>query len=114
MGLAQRYLALRQLWPSEAGFDRPDIEIDRIRINALRRIVAPQALGLAVSFDQGHLIATAGQTQKVERFFIRREEAHAGAVFRRHIGDGRAFRQAQMIESGAEIFDEFLDDAVLA
>ncbi len=42
------------------------------------------------------------------------EEAAGRAIFGRHIGDGRAIGEREMVEAGAVEFDEFADDAQLA
>ena len=45
---------------------------------------------------------------------VDREKADGGAVFGRHIRDGRAIRQRQIANTGAEELDEFSDDLGLA
>ena len=49
-----------------------------------------------------------------ECFGVNREEAHRCAVFRRHVGDGRAIGNAEARKAAAVKFDEFSDDAFLA
>jgi hypothetical protein len=45
---------------------------------------------------------------------VDREEAAGGAVFRRHVGDGGAVGERQVVEAGAVEFDELADHALLA
>ena len=56
----------------------------------------------------------AGQAQIVQRDLVDREEAAGRAVFRRHVADGGAVRQAEIVQAGAEEFDELADHALRA
>ena len=49
-----------------------------------------------------------------DRFRIDREETAGRAIFGRHIGDGGAVGEREMVEARAVEFDEFADDALLA
>ncbi len=55
-----------------------------------------------------------GQAQVAEGFFVDREDAAGGAVFRGHVGDGGAVGEGQLGDAGAVELDEFADDAELA
>jgi hypothetical protein len=43
---------------------------------------------------------------------VDREEAAGRAIFRRHVADGRAVGERQIVEAGAEEFDELADHAL--
>ena len=71
---------------------------------------AEQALGLEIRLEQFDFrIQAAGAAQVVEGLVVDREEAHGRAVFRRHVGDGRAVGHGQAGRALAEEFDELAD-----
>ena len=78
-------------------------------------LVVPQALGLRIRLDQRDLlVAAAGQAQVLQRFGVDREDAAGGAVFRRHVADGGAVGQCQVLQARAEELHELADHALLA
>ncbi|MCW0415190.1 hypothetical protein NB689_000944 [Xanthomonas sacchari] len=77
--------------------------------------VVPQALRLGVGLDQRDLLLAApGQAQIGQRFGVDREDAAGGAVLGRHVADGGAVGQRQVLQAVAEELDELADHAVLA
>src|SRR3546814_1943388 len=50
----------------------------------------------------------------IQRFAIDREDAAGGAVFGRHVGDGGAVGQRQVVQTVAKELDELADHTVLA
>ena len=73
----------------------------------------PHFLGLEVVLDSAaEFLGTAGAAEVVDGLVIDGEEAHGGAVFGGHVGDGGAVWEAEGLGSGAVELDEFPDDAV--
>ena len=75
---------------------------------------AEHVLGLEVVPDglaEGGVASRARQI--VDRFLVHREETHGGPVFRRHVGDGGAVRQGEVLRTRAVEFDELAHHAVL-
>jgi hypothetical protein len=56
----------------------------------------------------------AREAQVAQRLVVDREDAAGGAVFGRHVGDGRAVRERQRRHARAEELDKLTDDARLA
>ena len=106
--LAQRHAVLRTLGTGERGLDGGEIEFERVGENRIgRRVGAENALQLRVSVDQGDTLgAAAGEAQVGQRFGIHREEAHRGAVFGSHVGDGGAVGKREARKPGAVELDE--------
>ncbi len=72
-------------------------------------------MGLGIGFDQRHLFRGAtGKAQIAQGLAVNREKTAGGTVFGRHVGDGGAFGQAKTVQTGAEKFNKFADDAVVA
>ncbi len=107
---------MRPFGPGERRHHRRQIEAERVRVHRIGRGRHPeQALLLGVPFHKfDQLRRTIRQPQIIERCFVDREHADGRAIFRRHVGDGRAIRHAQGIESIAIEFDELADHALLA
>ena len=105
-----------RLGPARAGDDCGHVELDGVGEDGVGRGgVAEHALGAEIGFDQRDaVLVAAGQVQVGERFGVHREEAAGGAVFWCHVGDGGAVGDCQVVQSGAEEFDELADDALLA
>ena len=53
------------------------------------------------------------EVQIGQRFRVHRKEAHRGAVFGRHVGDGGAIRDAQTGQARAVKLNKLADDALL-
>ena len=78
-------------------------------------LVPEEAVGLAVGLDESDgLLIAAGEAQVIERALIDGEEAHRGAVFGGHVGDGGAVGHGQGGDAFAEELDELVDHALLA
>lgn len=74
---------------------------------------APQFLGAKVVFDgAAKFLAAAGAAEVVDGLVVDGEEAHGGAVFWGHIGDGGAVGEAEGLGSRAVEFHEFSNDTV--
>ena len=107
---------MRPLGAGEARFDRRDIEFQRCGVARFRAAGrAPQALCLGILFHEVDVgfFATGG-AQIGERFVIHWEESAGRAVFRCHVGNGRAVGERQLIEARAIELDELPDDALFA
>ncbi len=75
----------------------------------------PQALRLGIGLDQRNLLlAAAGQAQIGQRLLVDREDAAGGAVFGRHVADGGAVGQRQVLQAVAIELDELAHHAELA
>ena len=69
----------------------------------------------AVGLDQRDLlVAAAGQFQVAQALFVDGENAAGGAILGRHVRDGGAIGERQVLQAGAEILDKLADNAVLA
>ncbi len=112
----QQHPVLRPLGAGQRWLDLAHVQFQRGAVVGLRGVgVVPQALRLGVGLDQRDLLLAApGQAQVGQRFGIDREDAAGGAVLRRHVADGGAIGQRQVLQSLAEEFDELADHAVLA
>ena len=72
------------------------IEGEQTLIHGALQAVRPQTRLLRIGLNQLHLFGvTAGQRQIVQRLLIDGEHRGRRAIFRRHIGDGRAIAQGQ-------------------
>ncbi|MND95340.1 hypothetical protein D3C80_875940 [compost metagenome] len=113
--VGQRHPVLWAFWSGEAGFDAAHVQRQAVGEHRFLAGQAPQALGLAVGLDQLHRFqGPAGQAQVFQRDVVHREETAGGAVFRGHVGDGRAVGQRQVGKAVAVEFDEFAHHAFLA
>ena len=112
----QRNPILRPLWTGEGGLDGAEVELQRIGEDRIGRgSIAPEALRLAVRLDQlDPMLVTAGEAEIADGGGIDREEAAGRAVFRRHVGDGGAIRQRQVVKAGSEELDELAHHTLLA
>jgi hypothetical protein len=76
---------------------------------------APEPLGLGIGLDESDPAGAAARgLQIADGLAVDGEEAAGGAIFRRHIGDGGAVGQGQIIQAGPVEFDEFADHPLLA
>ncbi len=74
-----------------------------------------QALLFVVRLDQANLFfAASAEPQVAQRLFIDREDAAGRAVLGRHVADGGAIGERQVVQAGAKELDELADDALLA
>jgi hypothetical protein len=107
---------LRALGAGERGLDGAEVELEDIReFGFLDGLVPEETVGLAVGVDEGNglLIAT-GEAEVIQRNLIDREEAHGGAVFGGHVGDGGAVRDGECGDALPEELDELVDNTLLA
>ncbi len=112
----QRDAAFRTLRPGQRGHHIAEIEHQGFGEHRIGRFRRPeQTLRLGVLVDQCHARrGAAGDLQIVDGFLVDREEAAGGAVFRRHVADGRLVRDREIVEAGTEELDELADHALLA
>ena len=112
---AQRHAILRPLRAGQRRLDGREIELQHVGEDGPRLALAPQPLRLAVGLDQGDALGRpAGGLEVLDGVGVDGEEAAGGAVLRRHVADGGAILDGEMIEAVAEILDELLDHAALA
>ncbi len=112
----ERHAILRSFRSCQRRHDIGHIEVQTVREHRIRRIRGtPHALGFRISLDERDAlgIATRGR-QIVDGSLVDREKAARCAIFRRHVGNGRAVGDGHVIEPRAIEFDEFPDDAALA
>ena len=73
-----------------------------------------QSLLAAVGLDQRNLlIAPPGEAQIAQSFIVDRKNPARRSVFRRHVANGCAVGQWQLLQSGSKILNELADHAVL-
>ena len=115
LDLAQGHPVLRPLRAGQRGLDRGEVQLQDVGVARLRAGgVAENALGAAVGLHAPDvLLVPPGQAQVVQGGPVHREEAHGGAVFRRHVGDDGAVGQAQGVQAGPEELDELVHHAPL-
>ena len=102
-------------WARNGRHDRAHVQFQRVGINGRVIRIAPEPVFLGIGFDQGdNLFLAARVAQVTQGFIINWEEATCRAIFRRHVGDGRAIRQRQAIQTFAVEFNEFANHAFLA
>ena len=114
--LLQQHAVLRALRTGQGRFDFAHVELEHrgVRRRRLARFV-PQPLRPGIGLDQRDLLfAAARQAQVAQRLGIDREDAAGGAVLGRHVADGGAVGQRQVLQSFAEEFHELADHPVLA
>ena len=114
--IAQRYAILRPFRASNGGLYGAEVELQRaIKIRSGGRIGAEKHLFFAVGFDERDLLnGPRRETQVIQCLGIDRKEPHGRAVFRSHVGDGRAIRNAQGGKSRAVKFHKFSDHSMFA
>ena len=114
--ILQRDAILRALGAGNGRFDAAKIQFQLVAEQRLGcGIGAEERLFLAIRFDERNLFVTArGEPQISKGFVVDGEEAHGCAVFRGHVGDGGAIRNAQAGKTGAVELHEFSDDSFLA
>ena len=111
--IAERYAVLRALRSGQARFDCSHIQRQGAGEYRLISGLTPHALRFRIGFHQRHLLfAAPGKAHIVKRNGIDRKEAAGRAILRRHIGDSRAVRQRQRIESIAVEFNKLTHNAV--
>ena len=98
------------------GHDVGKIERQRFREYGIDRLGgAEQALRLGIGRNQLDAFGlAAGGLEIIDGRGVDREEAAGRAIFRRHVADGRLVRDREMVEAGAEEFNELTDHALLA
>ena len=96
---------------SDAWGDRGEIEFEVHAVVALALDGdAPEFLGFVVIFESGDLSGgSPGADEVGDGFFVDAEEAHGGAVFGGHIGDGGAIDHGERAGTWAVEFDELAD-----
>ena len=115
LDLGERHAVLRPLRPGQRRLDGGEIELQHVGEDRLRAGLAPQALRLAVGLDQRHALGrAAGGLEVLDGVGVDGEEAAGGAVLGRHVGDGGAVLDGEVVEAVAEVLDELLDHAALA
>ncbi|MPL73108.1 hypothetical protein SDC9_18901 [bioreactor metagenome] len=113
--VSQRQVVLRPLRTRDRRDDRAHVELEGRGVDGLVIRAAPEAVFLRIGLDQGDaLFRAAGLLEVAQGFRVDREEAAGRAVFGRHVGDGGALRQRQLVEARAVEFDELADHAVFA
>src|SRR3546814_9957490 len=86
--LAQWNTILWAARPCDAGSDLREIDFDDLVVAWLRlRWIVPQALHTGVVLDQTQRVASCRLLQVLQRLRINGEEAHGGAILRRHVGN---------------------------
>ena len=112
----QRHAAFGTLRSGHRRHHVAEVERQRFGEHRIRRIGgAEQALRLGVFDDQRNAVGlAAGGLQIIDGLAVDREEAAGGAVFRRHVADGRLVGDREIIEAGAVELDELSDHALLA
>ncbi len=112
----QGHPVLRPLGSRERRLDRRQVEFQLFAERGVRGArLAPQALGAGVGLDQRDLVRRApGEAQIAQGLPVDREEAAGGAVFRGHVGDGRAVGEGERLQARAAELDELADHPVAA
>ena len=116
LGAGEQHAVLRALRAGERGQHGGNVEFEHIGEHRVGRAGgAPHALGLGIGLDQRDaVIGPAGLVEIGDGLRIDREEAAGRAIFRRHIADGGAVGEREVIEARAEELDELADHALLA
>ncbi len=114
--LRERHAILRALRPGDRRLDRAKIERERRGEHGVgRRLLAVKALRAGISLDQSDARLLAPRGLEIgDGLLIDREEAAGRAIFRRHVGDGGAVLERQIVEAGAVELDELADHALAA
>src|SRR5262249_40215435 len=114
--LSERDAVLWSFWSRHAGFDSREVELEKRAVVALAAgWYAKHSLRLVVTSDHLYVfIRTSGCFVVSARLIVDRKESHRGAVFGRHIGDGRAIGGRERGRTLAVILDKFPDDFCLA
>ena len=96
--------------------DSGKIETQQFGVFGFGRVgVVKESLLARVSLDERDLLVAApGEAAGSSGFLVDGEDAAGCAVFGRHVGDGRAIGERQVLQAGTKEFDEFADDAMLA
>ncbi len=116
LGAAENDPILRALGAGERGRDLAEVELQRVAEDRIGG--EPGAIGalrLRVGLDQGDARGFApGGLEIAKRLRVDGKEAAGRAIFRSHVGERGAVGDRHGVEAGAEKFDEFADDALLA
>ncbi len=112
----QQHAVLRALGAGQRWLDLAHVQFQRGAVpGGWGGGVVPQALRLGIGLDQRNLLlAAAGQAQIGQRLLVDREDAAGGAVFGRHVADGGAVGQRQVLQAVAIELDELAHHAELA
>ena len=113
-GVGEADPVLRAPGAGDAGLDRAEIQREGVREQRVGRVgVAPQPLRPGVGLDQRDARGRAGAGGEiVDRLPVDGEEAAGRAVFRGHVGDGRAVGEPQLVQARPVELDELADHAV--
>src|SRR5699024_2631191 len=106
-GVAERDAVLRAPRPGDGRLDRRQVQVDDPgEVGDMLRVV-PQTLLPRVLLDQLDLVLVpSGQTHVVEGLGVDGEHRGRGTVLRAHVPDGRAGRERDVGDAGAEELDE--------
>ena len=111
--LGHRHAVLGPFRAGQAGHHIVQVQLQHVAEFRVRIVAGtPQTLRLAVGFHQRDVVlGPVGQLQVFDGAIVDREEAAGGAVFRCHVADGGAVRQAQIGQAVAEELHELADHA---
>ena len=114
--LAQRDPILGALRPGDARLDGAHVEDEGVGVvGGAVAGLAVQALGTGVRLDQGDLrLGAAGESQVRDALRVDGEDAAGRPVLRRHVRDGGAIGERQVVEPVAEELDELADHPLRA
>src|SRR5205085_5496700 len=103
---------LRPLRPGHTRHDTSKIEFQFYGIlNLTFNRHAEESLSAIVTFiSPAMLIGAASGSQIIDRLSVNREEAHGGAVFGGHVGNGGAVHDRQGGRAGPKELDELPND----
>jgi hypothetical protein len=107
---------LRALRSGKTGLDGREIEREQFRVLRFGRLlIVKEALFASIGFDErDEFFGTSSEAQVAQTLFVDGEDAAGGAVFGSHVGNCGAIGQWKILQTGAEVFHELSDDAVLA
>ena len=116
LGIGESDLVLRPLGAGDAGFHLIQVERQGVGENGIGRAgLTPHALRPGVGLHQGDALGFPGAPgEVVDGFAVDGEEPAGRAVFRRHVGDGGAVREPEIVEARPVELDELPDHAALA
>ena len=116
LGVGERDAILRPLGAGERRRHFAEVERQRVGEDRVgRQAGAVEPLRLGVGLDQRDARRLAARSLEIgDRLRVDREQAAGRAVFRRHVGEGRAVGDRHRVEAGAVELDELADHALLA
>ena len=96
--LGHRQQRVRIGWSGHVAGNRGQVKAQHALIIDLLQRIRPEAGLFRILFDQRDLLVfSAGQLEVFDGLVVDKEHTRAGAVFGRHVGDGRAIAQRQAI-----------------